>query len=155
MKYKTLISIYHSLDKKGTILKPFLNPKSTGLFTLGIALGAPHCKIRSRQAKELRLSVLIAYIMFYKIQFWKLSNNEWRHYQKQWPNWDLCENKQIIYIIYQQIIYHSKGIDKSYTKMCFLLNFSYCVKIMDNFVKFWLFLRCPFTKYGHVSSPKM
>ena len=26
---------------------------------------------------------------------------------------------------------------------------------MDIFVKFWLFLRCPLTKYGHATWPKM
>ena len=39
---------------------------------------------------------------------------------KQWRNSDLHETKQNIY--------QSKGIDKSYTKMCFLLNLSHCVK---------------------------
>ena len=52
-----------------------INPKSTGLFAPGTALGGggggggggfpPHlCKIRSRHPKTLKLLGLIAYIMF-------------------------------------------------------------------------------------------
>ena len=44
---------------------------------------------------------------------------------KQWQNSDLRETKQIIY--------HSKGIDESYPKMCFLLNLSHCVKSYRHF----------------------
>ena len=39
---------------------------------------------------------------------------------KQWKNADLCETKQIIYVL--------KGIDESYPKMYFLLNLSHYVK---------------------------
>ena len=49
----------------------WLNPKSTGLFALGTALGGgvftSLCKIRCRHPRKLKLSGLIAYIMFYKI----------------------------------------------------------------------------------------
>ena len=47
-----------------------INPKSTGLFSFSTALGVfsiPICKIKSRHFKELKLTWLIAYIMFYKI----------------------------------------------------------------------------------------
>ena len=48
------------------------NPESTGLFSPGTALGGegvfhPLCKIRSRHPRELKLTGLIAYIMFYNI----------------------------------------------------------------------------------------
>ena len=33
----------------------------------------------------------------------------------------------------KQNIYHSKGIDESYPKMCFLLNLSHCVKSYGHF----------------------
>ena len=33
----------------------------------------------------------------------------------------------------KQIIYHSKGIDKSYPKMCFLLNLNHCAKSYGHF----------------------
>ena len=42
--------------------------------------------------------------------------------QKQWQNLDLRETKQNIYL------YHSKGIEESCPKMCFLLNLSDYVK---------------------------
>ena len=45
-------------------------PKSTGLFPPGEALEGvfhPLCKIRSRHARKLKFTGLIAYIMFYKI----------------------------------------------------------------------------------------
>ena len=52
-----------------------VNPKSTGLFPPGTALGAvcfsppppPLCKITSRQPRKLKITGLIAYIMFYKV----------------------------------------------------------------------------------------
>ena len=47
------------------------NPKSTGLFPPGAALGGvlstPLCKIRSRLSRKLKFTGLIAYVMFYKI----------------------------------------------------------------------------------------
>ena len=45
-------------------------PKSTGLFSPGTAgrgVFQPLCKIRSRHPGELKLTRLIAYIMFYKM----------------------------------------------------------------------------------------
>ena len=52
----------------------------------------------------------------------------------------------------QIIIYHSKGIDESYPKMYFLLNLSYyCQKFWVFLSKFWHFLQCLLTKYGHVT----
>ena len=48
-----------------------VNPKSTGLFPPGAALGRvglhPICKIRFRHPRKLKFTGLIAYIMFYKI----------------------------------------------------------------------------------------
>ena len=48
-----------------------LNPKSTGLFSPGTALEGgvsyPLCEIRYRHPSELKLTWLIAYIIFYKI----------------------------------------------------------------------------------------
>ena len=48
-----------------------INPKSTGLFSPGAALGGvfstPLCKIRSRHSRKLKLTRLIAYVMFYTI----------------------------------------------------------------------------------------
>ena len=40
---------------------------------------------------------------------------------------------QQLEMTYKQIIYHSKGIDESYPKMCFLLNLSYYVKSFGYF----------------------
>ena len=62
-------------------------------------------------------------------------------FPKQWQNLDLSEIKPIKY---------SKSNDESYPKMYFLLNLSNSVKSYGHFVKFWLILRCPLTKYGHV-----
>ena len=49
----------------------YINPKSTGFFPLGAALGGgvfhPLCKIRSRHPRKLKFTGLIAYVMFYKI----------------------------------------------------------------------------------------
>ena len=48
-----------------------VNPKSTGLFPPGAALGVfstPLCKIRSRHPRKLKFTGLIAYVMFYKIR---------------------------------------------------------------------------------------
>ena len=58
-----------------TFLPPvMLNPKSTGLFPPGAALGGgggsvftPLCKIRSRHPRKLKFTGLITYVMFYKI----------------------------------------------------------------------------------------
>ena len=44
---------------------------------------------------------------------------------KQWQNSDLRETKQNEY--------HWKGIDERYSKMCFLLNLSHCVKRYKHF----------------------
>ena len=52
----------------------FINPKSTGLFSPGAALGGRWvfppllCKIRSRYPRELKLTGLVGYIMFYKLR---------------------------------------------------------------------------------------
>ena len=65
------------------------------------------------------------------MQVWKINNNKWRHNDvilKKWQNLDLRKTKQIIY--------HSKGIDKSYPKMYFLFNLSHYVKSYGHFVKF-------------------
>ena len=57
-----------------------------------------------------------------------------------------------LYWIDKHHSYHSKGFDKSYLKMYFLLNLSHCVSI---YVKFGFFLPCPLTKYSHVTWPKL
>ena len=50
-----------------------INPKSTGFFPPGAALGGggvfstPLCKIRSRHPRKLKFTGLIAYVMFYRI----------------------------------------------------------------------------------------
>ena len=51
----------------------------------------------------------------------------------------------------KKIVYHSKGIDESYPKMYFLLNLSHYVKSYGHFCQILAFLRCPLTKYGHVT----
>ena len=108
------------------------NSKCNGLFT---ALGVfpppppPPCKIRSRHSRELILLGLIAYIICYKICYFesptKTNDVIMTSLQKQWQKSDLRETKQIIY--------HSKVIDKSCPKMCFLLNLSHCVKNYGDF----------------------
>ena len=89
----------------------------------------PLCRIRYRHPKELKLTGLIAYIMFYKICKFERSTitNDviMTSLPKQWQNSDLRETKQIIH--------HSKGIDESYPKMYFLLNLSHCVKSYGHF----------------------
>ena len=62
-------------------------------------------------------------------------------------NSDLRETKENIY--------HSKGIDESCSKMCFLLNLSHCVKSYGHFCQILALFRCLLTKYGHVTLPKM
>ena len=54
---------------------------------------------------------------------------------KQWQNLDLGKTKQNIY--------HSKCIDESYTKMCFLLNLSHCVKSYGHFCQILALLTKP------------
>ena len=86
------------------------------------------------------------------MEIWKPRDKKWRHNDitknngKQWGDADLSETKQIIY--------HSKGIDDSYPKMYFLLNFSHYVKSCGHFCQILDFLWCPLTKYGHVMWPK-
>ena len=64
--------------------------------------------------------------------------------EQQWGNADVRETKQIIY--------HLKGIDETYPKMYFLLNQSHYVKSYGYFCQILaFFLRCPLTKYGHVT----
>ena len=79
-------------------------------------------KTCQRQLTELKLSKLIVHPKFHKIC--KFENHVSRNdvimtslpktIEKQWGNADPRETKQIIY--------HSKGIDESYSKMYFLLN---------------------------------
>ena len=105
-----------------------------------LVFSTPLCKIRSRHSRELKLTELIAYNMFYKIGKFESSTITkdviMTSLPKQWQNLDLRETKQIVYC---------------YPNMYFLLNLSRCVKSYGYFVKFWLSLRCPFTKYGHVT----
>ena len=47
-----------------------LNPKSTGLFPPGAALGGvfhPLCRTKSRHRRKLKFTELIAYVIIYKI----------------------------------------------------------------------------------------
>ena len=89
---------------------------------------------------------------------WKPNNNKWRQYQKQWQNSDLCETKQIWYIIRKVLI-------RAIHKMYFLLNLGHCFKSYGHFLsnfgsfyhahlpnmvmsrgpscKFWKFFTCP------------
>ena len=67
----------------------------------------------------------------------------WSHYLKQWQHLDLRETKQIIY--------HSKGFDKSYPKIHFLLNLSHFVKSYGHLCQILACLPCRLTKYGHVT----
>ena len=57
--------------------------------------------------------------------------------QKRQQNSDLLETKQIIY--------NSKGFDKSYKKIYFLLNLSHCAKSYGHFSQIWAL----FTKHTH------
>ena len=108
----------------------FLTLKPLGFFSQYSTGGVFHppppplCKIRSKHPRELKLTGLIAYIMFYEICKFESSSiiNDVivTKLPKQWQNSDLRET--------EQIIYHSKGIDESYLKMYFLLNLSHCVK---------------------------
>ena len=103
----------------------------------------PLCKIRSRHPRELKLTGLIAYIMFYKICKFGRSTIANDVIKKQLQNLDLRETKQIIY--------HLKGIDESYPKMYFLLNLSHCVNSYGHFCQILSFLQCILTKYGYVT----
>ena len=79
------------------------------------------------------------------------NNNKWRHNDvitknnaKFGPSWN-----QTKYISFE-------GIDEGYPKYVFFYWIWTTVsKVMDIFVKFWLFSRFPVTKYGHVTWPKM
>ena len=58
--------------EKSAVFALSLNPKSTGLFPPGAALGGGGCfhplyKIRSRHPRKLKFTGLIAYVMFHKI----------------------------------------------------------------------------------------
>ena len=89
----------------------------------------PFCKITSIHPRDLKLSGLIAYIVFYKIckfESTTIANDViMTSIPKQWQNSDLHKTKQIIN--------HLKGIDKSYPQICFLLNLSHCVKNCRHF----------------------
>ena len=77
---------------------------------------------------------------------WKTNNNKWHDNDvitKKWQNSDLRKTKQNNY--------HSIGIDESCPKIAFYWIWATVSKVMGIFVKFWLFLRCRLTKYGHVT----
>ena len=57
------------------------------------------------------------------------------YYPKQSQNSDLREIKQLIY--------HSEGIHKSFTKMYFLLNLSHCLKRCGHFCQILFFFTMP------------
>ena len=97
-------------------------------------------KTCQRQHIELKLGKLIVHSKFQKI--YKFENRVTGNHvimmslpkttEKQWGNADLCETKQIIY--------QSKGIDKSYPKMYFLLNLSHYVKSCGHFCQILAFV---------------
>ena len=66
---------------------------------------------------------------------WKLKNNKWRHNDVITKNNGKIRNSAKP----NNIIYHSKGIDKSYPKMYvyFSLNLSHCVKSYGYFCQIW------------------
>ena len=70
--YKKVLTVHPKWHHSVRYLINFsnkLNPKSTGLFYPGAVCPPPPppCKIRSRHSRELKLTRLIGYIMFYKI----------------------------------------------------------------------------------------
>ena len=95
----------------------------------------PLWKIRSKHPRELKLTGLIAYIMFYKICKFESSTIRNDVITKTRQNSDIHETKQIIYQL--------KDIDKSYPKMYFLLNLSHYVKSYGHFCQILAFLRYP------------
>ena len=107
-------------------------------------------KTCQRQPIELKLGKLIVHSKFHKIC--KFENHVTRNdvimtlSPITMENVDLRETKQIIY--------HSKGIDESYPKCTFYWIWVTMSKVMGIYVKFWHFLRCPLSKYGHVTWPK-
>ena len=117
--------------------------KSNELFSPGTALKGdvfhPLCKTRFRHPRELKLTVLIASVMFYKICKFECSaiTNDviMTSLPKQWQNADLLEIKQTIY--------HSKGIDESYPKMYLSLNLSHFVKSCEHFSQILVIFTMP------------
>ena len=106
---------------------------------------SPLCKIRPRHPRESKLTWLIAYIMFYKICKFEGSTITNDVISKNSAKFGPPPNQT-------SYIYHSKGIDKNYSKMYCLLNLSLCVKSYGHFCQILAFLQCPRTKYGHVRS---
>ena len=103
-------------------------------------LPPPHSKIRSRHSGELKLTALIAYIIFYKIcQFASSAktNDVIMSLPETLANSELRETRQIIH--------HSKGIDKSFLNTYFSLNVSHCVQHYGHLCQISAFLRCPLT----------
>ena len=81
---------------------------------------------------------------------WKPNNNKWRHNDvitKCIGKIGTSAKPNKIYII--------RKVLKSYPKMCFLLNLSYCVKSYGHFVKWWLFLQFRSPKYNIRKSHKI
>ena len=87
----------------------YFNPKSTGLFSSGTALGGgfylPLCKIRSRHCILLKLTGLIANTMFYticKFESLKITNDViMTSLPKQWKIWRPPRN-QTTYISFER-----------------------------------------------------
>ena len=98
-------------------------------------------KSSQRQPTELKLGKLIVHSKFHKIC--KFENHVTRNdvimtslpktIEKQWGNADLRETKQIIY--------HSKGIDKSYPQTVLFIEFEpLCQKLWAFLSNFGIFL---------------
>ena len=99
-----------------------VNPKSTGLFASGAALGGggvfhPLRKIRSRHPRKLKRLRLIDYIMFYKIRSFESPT------------------------VTDDVIMTS--LPKTMAKMRFLLNWSHCVKSYGHFCQILALLMIP------------
>ena len=104
----------------------------------------PLCKIRSRHPRELKLSGLTAYVMFYNIC------------QFEGPT---ITNDVIMTSLPKTMA--KFGPPRNQTK--YISFKSYWWELSKNVlfiefeplcVKFWLFLRCPLTKYGYVTCPR-
>ena len=109
--------------------------------------GCPPCKIRSRHPRELKLTRLIAYVMFYKICKFEssvITNDVIRtSFPKTMAKFGPPRNQTN----------HISFVDESYPKMYFLLSLNHCVKSYGHFCQILAFLRCPLTKYGHATWP--
>ena len=102
------------------------------------------------QPTELKLGKLIAHVKFHKIC--KFENHVTRNdvimtsLPKQWKVRTSAKPNKL-YII-------RKVLMRAIQKCTFYWNWVTMSKVMGIYVKFWHFLRCPLSKYGHVTWPK-